>query len=76
LRRGRGGLEVDIFEVMDSSDPIFQSAFYKKFNPSGNPTLHDVCVTPTEAILPATVVLTNLLKIPMVEEGKRRIGSR
>lgn len=32
--------------------------------------------TPTEAMLPAMVVLTNLLKIPMVEERKGGIGGR
>lgn len=32
--------------------------------------------TPTEAMLPATVVLINLLKIPMAEERKRGVGGR
>jgi phage shock protein PspC (stress-responsive transcriptional regulator) len=52
-----GATRNDIFEVMDSSDPIFQSAFYKKFNPSGNPTLHDVCVRriPLDKIQPSLV---------------------
>lgn len=39
-----GATRNDIFQPMDTSDPIFQSAFFNKFNPSRNPTLHDVCV--------------------------------
>ncbi|KAJ5991585.1 hypothetical protein N7499_004001 [Penicillium canescens] len=39
-----GATRNDVFEPMDTSDPIFQSAFFKKFNPNRNPTLHDVCV--------------------------------
>jgi hypothetical protein len=33
------------FEEMDpATDPTFQSAFYRKFNATPNPTTHDVCV--------------------------------
>jgi hypothetical protein len=33
------------FEDLDpAKDPIFRSTFYRKFNPSNNPTTHDVCV--------------------------------
>lgn len=39
-----GATRNDVFEHMDTSDPIFQSPFYKKFNPENNPTLHDLCV--------------------------------
>lgn len=27
-----------------ATDPVFQSAFFKKYNPSMNPTTHDLCV--------------------------------
>lgn len=52
-----GATRNDVFEAMDSSDPIFQSAFYKKFNPNNNPTLHDVCVRriPLDKIQPSLV---------------------
>lgn len=52
-----GATRNDIFETMDSSDPIFQSAFFKKFNPSNNPTLHDVCVRriPLDKIQPSLI---------------------
>lgn len=52
-----GATRNDIFETMDSSDPIFQSAFFKKFNPSSNPTLHDICVRriPLDKIRPSLV---------------------
>jgi hypothetical protein len=39
-----GATRNDVFEPIDTSDPIFQSAFFKTFNPNRNPTLHDVCV--------------------------------
>ncbi|KAJ5700976.1 hypothetical protein N7493_012022 [Penicillium malachiteum] len=39
-----GATRNDVFEPMDASDPIFQSPFYKKYNPEQNPTLHDLCV--------------------------------
>lgn len=52
-----GATRNDIFETMDNSDPIFQSAFFKKFNPNNNPTLHDVCVRriPLDKIQPSLV---------------------
>ncbi|KAJ5960812.1 uncharacterized protein N7479_007962 [Penicillium vulpinum] len=52
-----GATRNDVFVPMDSSDPIFQSAFFKKFNPSSNPTLHDVCVRriPLDKIQPSLV---------------------
>ncbi|KAJ5949330.1 hypothetical protein N7454_000914 [Penicillium verhagenii] len=39
-----GATRNDVFEPMQASDPIFQSPFFKKFNPEQNPTLHDLCV--------------------------------
>lgn len=39
-----GATRNDVFQPMDSSDPIFQSPFFQKYNPNRNPTLHDVCV--------------------------------
>lgn len=39
-----GATRNDVFEPMQTSDPIFQSPFFKKFNPEQNPTLHDLCV--------------------------------
>lgn len=39
-----GATRNDVFQPMDSSDPIFQSSFFQKYNPNRNPTLHDVCV--------------------------------
>lgn len=39
-----GATRNDLFEPMDASDRIFQSSFFKKYNPEGNPTLHDKCV--------------------------------
>ncbi|KAJ5102498.1 hypothetical protein N7532_003027 [Penicillium argentinense] len=39
-----GATRNDVFQPMDTTDPIFQSPFFKKFNPNNNPTLHDVCV--------------------------------
>ncbi|KAL4882683.1 hypothetical protein BJY04DRAFT_186705 [Aspergillus karnatakaensis] len=34
----------DRFVPMTTSDPIFNHPFYHKFNPSGNPTTHDLCI--------------------------------
>jgi hypothetical protein len=31
-------------DLSPATDPIFQSAFYKKYNPSANPTTHDLCI--------------------------------
>jgi hypothetical protein len=31
-------------DMSSATDPIFQSAFYKKYNPSANPTTHDLCI--------------------------------
>jgi hypothetical protein len=31
-------------DISPATDPIFQSAFYKKYNPSSNPTTHDLCI--------------------------------
>jgi hypothetical protein len=39
-----GATRNDIFEPMDTTDPIFSSPFFQKFNPERNPTMHDVCV--------------------------------
>ncbi|KAJ5432141.1 uncharacterized protein N7458_011297 [Penicillium daleae] len=39
-----GATRNDVFEPMDTTDPIFSSPFFQKFNPERNPTLHDVCV--------------------------------
>ncbi|KAJ5987767.1 hypothetical protein N7481_002977 [Penicillium waksmanii] len=39
-----GATRNDVFQPMDSSDPIFSSPFFQKYNPNRNPTLHDVCV--------------------------------
>lgn len=39
-----GATRNDVFEPLDTSDPIFQSPFFQKFNPNRNPTLHDKCV--------------------------------
>jgi hypothetical protein len=52
-----GATRNDLFQPMDSSDPIFQSALFNKFNPSRNPTLHDVCVRqiPLDKIQPSLV---------------------
>jgi hypothetical protein len=52
-----GATRNDIFQPMDTSDPIFQSALFNKFNPSRNPTLHDVCVReiPLDKIQPSLV---------------------
>ncbi|KAJ6017250.1 hypothetical protein N7451_000629 [Penicillium sp. IBT 35674x] len=49
-----GATRNDVFEPMQTSDPIFQSPFFKKFNPEQNPTLHDLCVRriPLEKIKP------------------------
>jgi hypothetical protein len=49
-----GATRNDVFEPMQTSDPIFQSPFFKKFNPEQNPTLHDLCVrrVPLEKIKP------------------------
>ena len=30
--------------LLPTTDPIFLSSFYKKFNPDQNPTTHDLCV--------------------------------
>jgi hypothetical protein len=37
-----------------TADPLFQSSLYKKYNPSKNPTTHDLCVrrVPLSAIKP------------------------
>ncbi|KAJ5550316.1 hypothetical protein N7461_005014 [Penicillium sp. DV-2018c] len=45
------------FAPMDSSDPIFQSALFNKFNPNRNPTMHDVCIRriPLDKIKPSLV---------------------
>lgn len=52
-----GATRNDVFEHMDTSDPIFQSTFFKRFNPNRNPTLHDVCVRriPLDKIKPELV---------------------
>ncbi|KAJ6155205.1 hypothetical protein N7470_005771 [Penicillium chermesinum] len=39
-----GSTRNDEFVPMAATDPIFQSPFYKKFNPNNNPTTHDLCV--------------------------------
>ena len=39
-----GATRNDVFEPMDTTDSIFQSSFFQKFNPNRNPTLHDKCV--------------------------------
>lgn len=35
-----GATRNDVFEPMDTTDPIFSSPFFAKFNPNRNPTLH------------------------------------
>ncbi|CAG8937807.1 unnamed protein product [Penicillium salamii] len=52
-----GATRNDIFQQMDTSDPIFQSALFNKWNPNRNPTLHDVCVRqmPLDKIQPSLV---------------------
>lgn len=52
-----GATRNDLFQPMDTSDPIFQSALFNKFNPNRNPTLHDVCVRqmPLDKIQPSLV---------------------
>jgi hypothetical protein len=52
-----GATRNDVFAPMDSSDPIFQSAFFKKFNPNRNPTTHDVCIRriPLDKIQPSLI---------------------
>jgi len=42
------------FIEASSSDPLFSSPSYLKFNPNGNPVLHDICVrkVPLEKIKP------------------------
>ena len=52
-----GATRNDIFQHMDASDPIFQSALFNKWNPNRNPTLHDVCVRqmPLDKIQPSLV---------------------
>ncbi|KAJ5280699.1 hypothetical protein N7478_006071 [Penicillium angulare] len=49
-----GATRNDVFRGMDASDPIFQHALFKKFNPENNPTLHDMCVrrVPLDKIKP------------------------
>lgn len=39
-----GATRNDVFEPMDTTDPIFASPFFQKYNPNRNPTLHDKCV--------------------------------
>lgn len=39
-----GATRNDVFEPMDTTDPIFSSPFFAKYNPNRNPTLHDKCV--------------------------------
>lgn len=39
-----GATRNDVFEPMDTTDPIFSSPFFTKYNPNRNPTLHDKCV--------------------------------
>ncbi|KKK15768.1 hypothetical protein ARAM_004292 [Aspergillus rambellii] len=34
----------DNFVPVFPTDPIFQSTFYRKFNPEENPVLHDLCI--------------------------------
>ena len=50
-----GATRNDVFEPMDTSDPIFQSPFFQKFNPNRNPALYDKCVRriPLDKIEPA-----------------------
>ncbi|KAJ5668691.1 hypothetical protein N7462_009761 [Penicillium macrosclerotiorum] len=50
-----GATRNDVFQPMDTSDPIFSSPFFQKFNPNRNPTLHDLCVrqVPLDKIDPA-----------------------
>jgi hypothetical protein len=50
-----GATRNDVFEPMDSTDPIFSSPFFNKYNPNRNPTLHDKCVRriPLEKIRPS-----------------------
>jgi hypothetical protein len=45
----------DVFVPMQPTDPIFQSAAYRKLNPSQNPTTHDLCIrkVPLSDINPA-----------------------
>jgi hypothetical protein len=31
-------------DLSPTTDPLFQSAFYKKYNPNPNPALYDLCV--------------------------------
>jgi hypothetical protein len=31
-------------DLSPATDPIFQSAFYKRYNPGANPTAHDLCI--------------------------------
>lgn len=30
--------------VSPTTDPVFQSLFYKRFDPNQNPTVHDLCL--------------------------------
>ncbi|KAJ5613375.1 hypothetical protein N7510_006569 [Penicillium lagena] len=50
-----GATRNDIFEPIDTSDHIFHSPSFHKYNPNKNPTLHDVCVrrVPLDKIDPA-----------------------
>lgn len=49
-----GSTRNDILTPMTSSDPVFQSPFYKKFNPNNNPSTHDLFVrrVPLDKIRP------------------------
>ena len=31
-------------DLSPATDPLFQSAFYKKYNPNPNPTIYDLCI--------------------------------
>ncbi|KAI2790617.1 hypothetical protein POX_d06138 [Penicillium oxalicum] len=50
-----GATRNDKFVPMDTTDSIFSSPFFKKFNPENNPSLHDLCVrrVPLEKINPS-----------------------
>lgn len=39
-----GATRNDIFEPLDTSDHIFHSTSFHKYNPNRNPTTHDLCV--------------------------------
>lgn len=49
-----GSTRNDLQQPMQATDPVFQSPFFKKFNPNNNPTTHDLFVrrVPLDKIRP------------------------